>query len=78
MLMKQDDGAIQYTTEVNDIIDFQYQLYYSSDIKFWDVGAPPHTPSLWRGRSRYTFNHNIYAQKPIQSKKISSYSIKAS
>jgi len=28
------------------------------------AGALPQTPSLWRGRSMYVFNHNIYAQKP--------------
>jgi len=70
---KQDDKVIQYTSEVSDFIDSQYQLYYRSEINFWDGGLrPPHPPagalpqtlSLWRGRSLYAFNHNIYAQKP--------------
>jgi len=26
--------------------------------------VPPQTPSLWRGRSLYALNHNIYTQKP--------------
>jgi len=48
-------------SEVSDIIDSQYQSYYSSDINFWDEDE---SPSLWRGRSLYAFDDNIYAQKP--------------
>jgi len=69
---KQNNEVIQYTSEVSDLNESRYQLYYRSDIDFWDGGRPPtppagalpQTPSLWRGRSLYAFNHNIYAQKP--------------
>jgi len=43
-ITKQDDGAIQYMSEIRDIIDSECQFYYSSDINFWDGGA--HTPLL--------------------------------
>jgi len=42
-IRKQDDGVIQYTSEVSDIMDSKYQSDYSCDIIFWDVGAPPLT-----------------------------------
>jgi len=38
---KQDDEVIQYTSEVSDIIESQYQLYYRSDIDFQDGGLRP-------------------------------------
>jgi len=66
-MIEQDDEVIQYTSEVSDIIESQYKIYYRSDIDFWDGGAPPthtQTPRLWRGHSLYAFNHDIYAQKP--------------
>jgi len=59
------------------ILNINYS-YYSSDINFWEgelrpphppAGALPQTPRLWRGRSLYAFNHNIYVQKPNESVK---------
>jgi len=46
-MIEQDDEVIQYTSEVSDIIESQYKLYYRSDFDFWDGGGVhPPTPRL--------------------------------
>jgi len=67
--LKQDDMVIQYSSEVSEINEFQYQLYYRSDNDFWDRD-PPQTSSLCRSRSLYAFNHDIAKKKVEKNVKL--------